>query len=191
MDNIFKVFEENGLGLLRDNKVRLVKHNQNWSRVFEIESQRILNALNIDSLKLHHCGSTAIPGIVAKPILDIVGEVKSLRELDEKKQVLIDIGYVYKGEYGIEGRRYSVLYNADKTLGFCHLHIFKQNSEELSNHILFRDYLRDNPIAANRYEKSKVSKSLNLPRSEYSNAKTKVILELLVEAKSHYDDLFN
>ena len=49
MDNILK-FEENGLGLLRDNKVRLVKHNQNWSGV-EIESQRILNALNIDSLK--------------------------------------------------------------------------------------------------------------------------------------------
>ena len=120
--------------------------------VFEVESKRIIDALDIETLKLHHCGSTAIPNIVAKPILYIVGEVSSLEELDEKKAVFVELGYEYKGEYGIPGRRYSVLYNEDKTLGYCHLHIFKSGSEELLNHVIFKDYLVGNPEAASRYE---------------------------------------
>ncbi|EPZ49480.1 GrpB protein [Bacteriovorax sp. BAL6_X] len=180
----FSIFEENGLGLLRDNRVRLVEHNPNWSKVFDVESKRILNALNLDSLKLYHCGSTAITGIVAKPILDIVGEVKNLDELDKKKNALVAIGYEYKGEYGIEGRRYSVLYNEDKTIGYSHLHIFKSGSSELFNHVLFKDYLQQNFDAALRYET--VKKSLDVPRNEYSDAKTKNILELVEEAKSYF-----
>lgn len=181
LNKTIKLFEKNGLGLLRDNKVRLVEHNKNWGKVFDFESKRIIDALNIESLKLHHCGSTGIPNIVAKPILDIVGEVLSLEELDEKKAVFFALGYEYKGEYGISGRRYSVLYNEDKSIGYCHLHIFKSNSEELLNHVIFKNYLINNPEAARRYES--VKKSLDVPKSEYSSAKTQVILELVEEAK--------
>ena len=112
-----QIFKDNGIGLLRDNKVRLVEHNRNWSKVFQVESKRILDSLNIKSLKLFHCGSTAIPNIVAKPIIDIVGEINSINELDINKEKLINLGYEYKGEYGIEGRRFCVLYNEEKPLG--------------------------------------------------------------------------
>ncbi|MCF8060712.1 MAG: GrpB family protein [Bacteriovoracaceae bacterium] len=182
MDTVFSKFTKNGLGLIRDNKVRLVGHNPKWADVFDFESSRISKALDIKSLKLHHCGSTAIPNIVAKPIIDIVGEVVDLEELDKKKELFEKIGYEYKGEYGIKGRRYSVLYNSEKSMGFCHLHIFQSGSKELENHILFKNYLISNPEASSRYEKFK--KKLELPRSEYSNAKTQIILELLEEARS-------
>ncbi|MFG1486540.1 GrpB family protein [Halobacteriovorax sp. RZ-1] len=188
MQKVFTVFEEHGLGLERDNKVRLVDHNNKWRDVFKFESNRIVELLNINSLKLHHCGSTAIPNIVAKPILDIVGEISSLEELDKKKDLLEKLGYEYKGEYGIEGRRYSVFYNFEKTKGFCHLHIFKSGSKELKDHIIFKDYLISNPSAALRYEELK--KSLDIPRSEYSNAKTEIISELLEEAYKERSTLY-
>lgn len=181
LDRRIENFEKSNIGLLRDNKVRLLEHLPSWKKLFQNEADLISNKLCIDSLELHHCGSTSIPSIVAKPIIDIVGAVDSLEELDTKKELLEDIGYEYKGEYGIKGRRYSVLYNTDKTKGYCHLHIFLKNSPEFENHILFKDYLIKNKEAANRYENLK--KSLNVPRSEYSNAKTEIILELLKEAR--------
>ncbi|MCP4911692.1 MAG: GrpB family protein [Oligoflexia bacterium] len=183
--SIHSIFLENGLGLERDNKVRLVEHNPKWKDVFTRESTRILEGLEIESLKLHHCGSTSITNIMAKPILDIVGEVDRIDELDSNKDRFEAIGYVYKGEYGIPGRRYCVLYNEDQTLGFCHLHIFSKGSTELIDHILFRDYLRENERAAEKYET--VKRSLNVPRNEYSDAKTDVITELLKEAREFYN----
>jgi GrpB-like predicted nucleotidyltransferase (UPF0157 family) len=110
----FLSFIETGIGLPEDNLVRLIPHNTNWAKVFADEAIRIHNALKINSLKLHHGGSTAIPHIVAKPIIDIIGEIDHLEELDNNKEALEKIGYEYKGEYGIKNRRYSVLYNLKK-----------------------------------------------------------------------------
>lgn len=177
-------FEKENLGLERDGKVRLVKHNKRWKRVFSDEAYLILHSLNIESLKLYHCGSTSINDIVAKPIIDIVGSVDDLGLLDKNKDKLEKIGYEYKGEYGIKGRRYCTLYNSSKTKGYCHLHIFQENSEALFDHIGFRDSLRKDQEAALRYEE--VKKSLNVSRSEYSDAKTEIITELTANKRSYY-----
>lgn len=185
MEDVFFKFKENGLGLVRDNKVRLLQHNKNWAEVFKYESSRISKELKIDSLKLHHGGSTAIPGIVAKPVLDIIGEVKELEEVDLKKQALSDIGYEYKGEYGIVGRRYSVLYNQDKSIGYCHFHIFLAGSDKLLDHLLFKDYLIQKPEAAKRYETLKLS--LSTERSHYSKAKAQMIMDLIREARTYFN----
>lgn len=181
MNDIFAQFEMHGLGLKRDNKVRLSVHNDRWSDVFAFESERILGALNLKSLKLHHCGSTAIPNIVAKPILDIVGEIESIQEIDLLENKFIELGYEYKGEYGVSGRRYCVLYNADKTISYCHLHIFEKQSEEFINHVAFRNYLIEHPLVANKYESLK--KSLTLPRDQYTDAKSSFISEMVQDAR--------
>ncbi len=177
-------FKQEGLGLKTDNKVRLVEHNPRWKRVFSDEAYLILHTLNIDSLKLYHCGSTAIPGIFAKPIIDIVGAVSSLEELDKVREKLESLGYEYKGEYGIKDRRYSVLYDEKKEFGYCHLHIFKEDSKELYDHLNFRDALRLDNQAALKYESFK--KDLSLPRNEYSKIKGQVISELQKYLKSYY-----
>lgn len=178
------LFKKEGLGLKRDNQVRLLNHNPRWKRVFSDEAYLILHKLNIESLKLYHCGSTSIPGIVAKPIIDIVGTVSSLDELDKAQEKLEDLGYEYKGEYGIKGRRYSVLYDEKKEMGFCHLHIFREDSKEFFDHLSFRDSLRLDHDAALKYESFK--KSLDLPRDKYSEAKGKVIHELMSDLKPYY-----
>ncbi|MBT4790134.1 MAG: GrpB family protein [Halobacteriovoraceae bacterium] len=128
--------------------------------------------------------STAIKGIVAKPIIDIVGTVSDLQELDLLKSKLARIGYDYKGEYGIKGRRYSVLYNSEQTKAFCHLHIFKEGTKELHNHIGFRDTLRLNNEAAIKYEAHK--KTLNSSRHEYIIAKCKIINEIIIKPRAYY-----
>ena len=111
------------MGLSRT-EVKLIGHRKEWAEIFSRESKLIIKEVGIKSLKLYHCGSTAIPNIVAKPIIDIVGEISNLEELDGLKERLEMIGYEFKGEYGIKGRRYSVLYNSAKTIGYCHLHVF-------------------------------------------------------------------
>lgn len=186
--NLYKerleIFKQEGLGLKRDNKVRLAEHNPRWKRVFSDEAYLILHSLNIDSLKLYHCGSTSIPGIVAKPIIDIVGSVSSLDELDMVQKKLENLGYEYKGEYGIDNRRYCVLYDEKKEFGYCHLHIFKEGSKELYDHLNFRDALRLDQDAALKYENFK--KSLDLPRDKYSETKGQIISELRKDLKPYY-----
>ena len=178
------IFSKEGLGLKRDNEVRFKEHNPRWKRIFSDEAYLILHTLNIDSLKLYHCGSTAIPGIVAKPIIDIVGTVAFLDEIDDAQKKLENLGYKYKGEYGIKGRRYSTLYDEKEEFGFCHLHIFKEESKEFFDHLNFRDTLRLDREAALKYESFK--KELDLPRDKYSERKTQIIHELQKEFKPYY-----
>lgn len=178
----FSHFIKHSLGLERDDTVRLLPHNSGWAESFKVESQLILENIGIPSMRLFHAGSTAIPFIVAKPILDIVGQVKSLQELDAKKTNLEKIGYVYKGEYGVAGRRYSVLYNPEQSLSYCHLHIFEEGTKVLEEHLLFYQYLSQNKAAALRYEEVKLS--LKLPRSQYTRGKSAIIQQVLNEAKA-------
>jgi len=173
-------YENEGLGLKR-NSVEHMKHNIRWRRVFSRESYLIQHQLNIESLYLYHCGSTSVPGISAKPIIDIVGSVCSLEKLDRLKSKLEKIGYEYKGEYGIEGRRYCVLYDPKKQNGYVHLHIYKQGTQEIKDHLIFRDHLRLNAATAKEYESFKLN--LNVPRPEYSDSKRVIIQKILNDAK--------
>lgn len=170
LNSIIQKFESNGLGLLRDGTVRLSPHNPHWQRIFSQEAHRIFEALKIPELKLYHVGSTSIPQIHAKPIIDILLTIPSHDLLDSKKTIFEKIGYEYKGEYGIEGRRYCVLYSLGKDKGYVHLQAFEEGSEEIEKHLVFRDYLRKHPHEASRYndleidlvERKKVSRSNSL-----------------------------
>lgn len=175
------------LGLERGPTVHLAESNTRWKRSFSDEAYFIFDHLRDESLRLFHIGSTSIPGIVAKPIIDILGAVSSLSELDQKKEIFESIGYEYKGEYGIQGRRYCVLYNPDKTTAFVHLHIFEHRHPEISKHLLFRDYLRKNTTAAKEYEALKIdlARVQKIERSKYSDAKNEIISRLQRSAGSH------
>lgn len=174
------------LGLERGPTVQLAESNERWKRSFSDEAYFIFDNLRDESLRLFHIGSTSIPGIVAKPIIDVLGAVRSLSELDQKKEIFESIGYEYKGEYGIQGRRYCVLYNSDKTTAFVHLHIFEHEHPEVSKHLLFRDYLRKNAVASKEYEALKIdlARIQKIERSKYSDAKNEVISRLQLEAES-------
>lgn len=102
------------------------------------------------AIKAHHIGSTSIPNILAKPIIDILIEARSLEAVDARSQQMVDVGYEAMGEYEISGRRYFRKSNASGVRTH-HVHIFQTGSEHIIRHIAFRDYLRAHPAKAKSY----------------------------------------
>jgi GrpB-like predicted nucleotidyltransferase (UPF0157 family) len=130
--------------------VELHPHNPAWTEAAVQEATRLANALGDVLTTVHHIGSTAISGIVAKPIIDLLPVVQNLKDLDAKADAVRGLGYDWRGEFGIPGRRYCTLTRAGRRL--FHLHFFERDSLHISRHLAFRDYLRRHPEQARAYE---------------------------------------
>jgi GrpB-like predicted nucleotidyltransferase (UPF0157 family) len=128
----------------------LAPHSATWATAFEREASALLEALSDLSIELHHIGSTAIPGIVAKPVIDMLGIVAALEPLDVRAHRLGVLGYEALGEFGIPGRRY-FRKNAPDGVRTHQLHAFAAGSPEIQRHLDFRDYLRAFPTEAAAY----------------------------------------
>lgn len=108
------------------------------------------------ALGIHHIGSTAIPGIMAKPVIDILVIAASLDDIDRRSGGMGAAGYEARGEYGIAGRRYFSRSVDAFGLGY-HVHVYREGAEEIARHIGFRDYLIRNPETAQAYSALKLS----------------------------------
>ncbi|HEY8271537.1 MAG TPA: GNAT family N-acetyltransferase, partial [Pseudobdellovibrionaceae bacterium] len=163
--------------------VSLSPHDANWFEAFSAVDAALNDCVPKD-LELHHIGSTSIPGIHAKPILDILGVVPSIEAFDNNRSELESLGFVWKGEYGIAGRRYCVLYDESEEVGLVHLHVFAKSDREVEKHLIFRDYLKATAEASYRYEelKKKLAQSFMDARTNYSEGKSELIAQLLDEA---------
>ena len=131
-------------------QVRVVAYDPEWPRKFEAEADRIARVLEDVVVHLHHIGSTAIPGIRAKPIIDILAEVVGLPLLDERAPAIEVLGYQAMGEFGIPQRRY-FRRNDASGIRTNHLHAFEVGSIEIDRHLAFRDYMTAHPLAAQAY----------------------------------------
>lgn len=131
-------------------KVHIVPYNPTWNVQYETEAARIRTALGDLGAVVHHIGSTAIPEIWAKPIIDILLEVEDVMVLDERASRLVEIGYEAKGEFGIPGRRY---FRKDSAGGVRthQIHAFACGSEGVERHLAFRDYMIAHPAIALAY----------------------------------------
>lgn len=163
--------------------VSLSPHNENWFQAFDVANTALKRHIPAN-LELLHIGSTSIPNIHAKPILDILGVVPSIEIFDKHRSELEALGFVWKGEYGISNRRYCVLYDETEEFGLIHLHVFSKDDREVEKHLVFRDYLRSSPEASRRYEelKRKLAETHADARINYSEGKSELIAQLLSEA---------
>ena len=114
-------------------------HNDQWKSEYVQESKAIISALDID-IQLHHIGSTAVKGLYAKDCIDILGVVKNIADIQSKSQNLIDLGYMFKGEYGISGRAYF-----SKTKRKVHLHVFEVKDNNVAKHLNFVKIMSNSP----------------------------------------------
>src|SRR5690606_34402490 len=103
-----------------------------------------------NAVACHHIGSTAIPDIPAKPVIDIVMVVKNIDEVDKLNAAMEAWGYHPMGEYGIPRRRYFW-----KEGHAVHLHCFEEDSAEIEKYLMLRDYLIAHPQDAEKYGKKK------------------------------------
>jgi GrpB-like predicted nucleotidyltransferase (UPF0157 family) len=130
--------------------IQVVPHDPAWRGQFENEAERIAAALGEIVVRLHHIGSTAIPGIGAKPIIDMLLEVRQIARLDDRRSALEALGYEGLGEFGIRGRRY---FRKNDAAGVRthQIHAFAAGSQEIERHLAFRDYMIAHYTAAQAY----------------------------------------
>lgn len=135
-------------------KVEVVPHNPRWRDAFEAEAKHVVAALGENVIAIHHIGSTAIPNIYAKPVIDLLVEVRDITKVDGQSSAMELLGYEVMGEYGIPGRRY---FRKDNRAGTRthHIHAFEASSAEVERHLAFRDYMIAHPADAQRYSELK------------------------------------
>ncbi len=128
--------------------VIIVAYDPGWTARFEAEAALLRSVIGPIALQVHHIGSTAVPGLVAKPIIDILVEVSELKALDAQSPNLSRLGYDARGENGIAGRRYFTKGGDART---HHLHVYLRDSESVVRHLCVRDFLIAHPLAAAEY----------------------------------------
>lgn len=155
----------------------MLPHDPAWSRRFAVEAARLLGVFAGAALDVHHIGSTAIPGLDAKPVLDVMVVARDGAELDARRPAAEAQGYAWHGEYGISGRRYLT---ADRGFeGTVHVHAFAAGNPEVARHLDFRDYLLCHPDRAERYGRLKreLAERFAADREAYTDGKTAFIRE--------------
>jgi GrpB-like predicted nucleotidyltransferase (UPF0157 family) len=145
-------------------KVEVVPHNPQWRDAFAAEAKHVAAALGENVVAIHHIGSTAIPNIYAKPVIDLLVEVRDITEVDGQRAAMESLGYEVLGEYGIPGRRY---FRKDNQAGVRthHIHAFAAGSAEVVRHLAFRDYMIAHPGEAQRYSELKRKLAAEHPQS--------------------------
>jgi GrpB-like predicted nucleotidyltransferase (UPF0157 family) len=135
-------------------KIEVLPHNPQWRDAFESEAAQIAAALGEIVVAIHHIGSTAIPNIYAKPVIDLLVEVRDIAEADGRNSAMRSLGYEVKGEFGIPGRRY---FRKDNREGIRthQVHAFEAGSAEVVRHLSFRDYMIAHPEDAQEYSELK------------------------------------
>jgi GrpB-like predicted nucleotidyltransferase (UPF0157 family) len=168
--------------------VELVRYSPEWAKQAAAEAGRLTSALGDVLLIVHHIGSTSIPDIVAKPVLDLVPEVTSLDALDAARDGVVGLGYEWWGEYGIAGRRFCTLTDAATGKRWVQLHCFATGSPHIGRHLAFRDYMRRHPEKARAYEAEKIrARGLSPEDSHtYSAAKSAWIVAAEAEAMAEW-----
>jgi GrpB-like predicted nucleotidyltransferase (UPF0157 family) len=161
----------------------LVPHNTEWSSNFVRESAEVAAALGDVLVAIHHIGSTAIPGILAKPVIDILAVVTDLALVDLQAGTLRALNYEAMGEFGIPGRRYFRKNRADGVRTH-QLHAFSVDSSEPQRHLAFRDYLRAHPRAAQAYVELKLELRRRFPTDiqSYAEGKTEFVRDIELRA---------
>lgn len=155
--------------------VEVVPYDSQWPERFVQEAAKIKGALGKNCITVHHVGSTSVPNLAAKPIIDMVPVVKDILQVDTA--ALEKLGYEGRGELGMLFRRYFSNH-------VCHVHIWEEGHPEIDKQLIFRNYLIKNPDEAKRYEalKLRLAEAFPQDRPSYTLAKDDLIKEMLQKA---------
>ncbi len=165
-------------------EVVIAVYDLSWPEIYAGEAQAIRQALGDILVGVEHVGSTAIPGLAAKPVIDILVGVTVLAEAEAKIPALEALGYECRGENGIPGRLFfrKGLVEFRRT---HHLRLVEAGHEQWKSLLAFRDYLRSHPGDAQRYEalKRALAEQFRDNRAAYSKGKTQFVQAILEKAR--------
>ena len=167
--------------------ITVTEYDPLWPQKFQAESLLIRGILADNCLAIYHIGSTAVPGLAAKPIIDVMAVVKSLAQVDDAAEDFSQIGYEYLGELGIAGRRYLRKGGEERT---HQIHIFQADDwHNIGRHLAFRDYLRSHEKERAEYAAIKAELAQRFPYDidGYCDGKAHFVQEMERAALSRFD----
>ena len=136
-------------------RVEMFPYSADWPVSARREMEALVEAVGTGVCEVHHIGSTAVPGLAAKPILDLMVVVAELSVIDGAVACFGRLGYCGWGELGIEGRRYFTK-DDESGLRVAQVHCFREGSPDVERHVAFRDYLRAHEAVAAEYQREKL-----------------------------------
>lgn len=162
--------------------IRVVAYDPAWPQLYADEVAHLHWALGDELVDIHHIGSTAVVGIHAKPVIDILPVVRDINRVDRRNPWMVTLGYEPRGENHIPGRRYFCKeIDGERT---HHVHVFQVGHPEIARHVDFCAYLNAHPDDAQRYVELKRALADRFPRDimGYNDGKTALIHELDAKA---------
>ena len=167
---------------MRTRKVSVLPYDKAWKSEFEQIKCEISAALGSLIIGIEHVGSTAVAGMSAKPCIDIDVVIRDYSVFDDIVRRLEDIGYIHEGDLGIKERE-AFKYSGKEHLQKHHLYVCPQDSKELHRHLTFRDFLKNNPEAVEKYSRVKETAAQLFPDDidGYIKYKTPCIEELYAQ----------
>ena len=171
--------------------ITVTAYNPLWIKKYEEESLLIKEILADNCIAVYHIGSTSVPGLAAKPIIDIMAAVRSLEKVDNAVEAFSKIGYEYLGEFGIAGRRYLRKGGDERTY---QIHIFQADDwNNLGRHLAFRDSMCTHEKERNEYAKIKMDLAEKFPYDidGYCDGKEWFVHEMEQLALSQFDGLWD
>lgn len=165
---------------LKSGTVTLCAPDPAWHAAFYEESARVIEAARDFIVAIEHVGSTAIPELHAKPIVDIAAATPTFEGFFPAIPRLERLGYTFRGEFGVPRRHFFSL--GDPTT--VHVHVFEENSRAWFEQLLFRDAMRASPSLRREYEVLKLDLAARFAadRPAYTAAKAEFIQRVLRDA---------
>jgi GrpB-like predicted nucleotidyltransferase (UPF0157 family) len=121
-----------------------------WPAAFEREAQRLQALLGDLLVAVHHVGSTSVPGLAAKPVIDLLPVARDLAQVDERTAALQEAGYRARGEHGLPGRRFFT--RDHRGVRTHNVHVYPAGHPDVERHVAFCAYLRRHAQARIEYE---------------------------------------
>lgn len=176
-----RFFSDFLLELFYMQKVKLFPYNKKFSEIFQKEKRSILKILS--DVEIHHIGSTAVPNLGGKGMIDIMIAIKDWRKNKSTVNLLKELGFTHI--HPEEKRRIFLSRIGPTKYGDIHIHLVEKNSEGYREMLFFRDYMRTHEKEAQEYLKTKQQslKKYKADRNKYTISKEKYIKEILKRVK--------
>lgn len=167
--------------------ITVLNYDPEWPLKYERERKAIAEILDGNGISIYHIGSTSVPGLAAKPIIDMMAVVRSLEKVDDARGKFSELGYEYLGEFGIAGRRYFRKGGDERT---HQIHIFQADDwNNIERHLAFRDYMRTHEKERAEYAEIKTALAQRFPYDidGYCDGKDAFVREMEKRALLEYD----
>ena len=166
-------------------KIRLSEYNQNWVHMFEDEARFLKEIFGDEIIRFEHFGSTSVPGMKAKPVIDMMCLVKNLRKIDSFNERMRLLEYDVAGEWGIQDRRLFRKGGENRT---HHIHVYQYDNPQIERHLIFRDYLRTHLDEVKHYRNFKEELAERYDETVfYSKAKKPFVEKMEQRALNWFD----